>query len=228
VCSHRVRSLYRNLDESTLAQLDQEKAVQVFEQGQGLFYEGGPSSAMYCVHSGYIKLYKTGPGGEELVIAFLGPGDSLGLSSMLAGEPHETAAVAATRALVCTIPRELIESVVRKRPEVALDMLAFLARSLRVSHEQIMDIAQRRVTQRVAHMLLTLHESTANGGNGNGAAGLRFKRVDMAHMVGTTPETLSRVLHKLQKRGLLEVTRAEIQVSDIEGLKALEMSRGQA
>jgi CRP/FNR family transcriptional regulator len=196
-----------------MSRIERLSTVQTFQAGQELFCEGGPPLAVHCLHAGRVKLSMAGEGGEELVLEFCEPGRLLGLRAVMAGEPFEATAVAAERCSVCTIPREALEEVLEHSPAATRAAARILARELRNAHRRLMEVLQHSVPQRVAHLLVMMKEKSA--------AEPRMRRADLAHMVGTTPETLSRVLHALKARGAVAVTRTEIRVRDASLLRRI-------
>lgn len=205
-CPLRDSGIFAAAAEDALARLDRQRTIQTFRSGRELFCEGGPALAVYCLLDGRVRLSMSGENGEEFVLEFCEPGRLLGLRALLAGDSHETTAVAAGDARVCTIPREAMEELFDHAPEALRAAARTLAAELRGMHLRLVEAVRHTVTQRVAHMLIELEEQSP--------AALRTRRADLAHMVGTTPETLSRVLHALESRGAIEVTRSEIRVRD--------------
>lgn len=205
-CPQRNGGIFAAAAGDALARIDRQRTVQKFRSGRELFCEGGPALAVYCLLEGRVRLSMTGEDGEEFVLEFCEPGRLLGLREMLAGDPHESTAVAVSNARVCTIPREAMEELFDHSPEALRAAARSVSHELRCAHLRLLEAVRHTVPQRVAHMLVELLEQSPEA--------MRTRRADLAHMVGTTPETLSRVLHALESRGAVQVSRAEIRVRD--------------
>jgi CRP-like cAMP-binding protein len=210
-CRHRRSCIAGQLPKNLLNRLNREKTVHTNRRAQGLYYEASPPLAIHVIYSGSVKLCRIGVGGEELVIRVRGPGELLGYRAALVNEPHSTTAEALTETQVCTIPRELLLDLVAGSPELAQSLLARLARELRVSEDLMMDLTQKPVSKRLADLLLEL-QPPRKPGSAPGATIRGIKRKDMARMIGTTPESVSRTLHWLEQRGAVRVSRSEIEV----------------
>ena len=106
-------------------------------------------------------------------------------------------------------------------PDLALRLLSKMAKELRISEEQTLSLAQESVRQRTVHLLLFLLEGNAKKVKSDEPIRLQLMRKDMAQMIGTTPESLSRTLNYLAKRGILRLTHSGIYVHDLSALKRL-------
>jgi CRP-like cAMP-binding protein len=202
--------------------LDRSRTRHIYSPGQGIFYQGEPGLSVLCIRTGRVRQYKLGAGGEELVLRVVGPGGVLGDRAVLADEAHASSAEAIEKTEVCIITKELFYDLLRESSELALDFLHRLALEIRHSEDLMMDLTQKPVRQRLIDHLLLFHAE----------AGLKpkrmpavhaIKRKDMARMIGTTPETLSRALRDLTNEGYVSVTRSEIRVRDLKGLARLSV-----
>jgi CRP/FNR family transcriptional regulator len=217
----RSECLLREVDEKALDQVDREKVLHRYRARQVVFHEGTPPLAVYCIRSGMVKLYRAGRRGEEIVLRVLMPGDAFGYRPLLCGEPYAASAEVIEPADVCVIPRQTLIDVLRSGPAFALDLLARLARELRASEDQLHQLTQKTVLQRAAGLLVMLAESRGEAENGGIRIAIPIQRKEMAHMIGTTPETFSRTLRELSLQGALVLSRSDIVVTDSEALRRL-------
>jgi CRP-like cAMP-binding protein len=221
VCGPEARGMFCVLAGSHLARLDREKSVHTYERGESIFYAGNPPLAVYCVYEGRVKLYKTGRRGEEQVIRLLGPGEMTGYRALLADEPYAATAEAIERTVICTISRSTLISLVRESPDLALHLLAKMAGELRRSEELMVSRTEDPVRVRTAQLLLWLCGHIHDPSAAPVQIKVPLRRTEMAQMIGTTPETLSRTLHQFAERGLLELSRVDIVVVDSAGLRRI-------
>ncbi|HXF49295.1 MAG TPA: Crp/Fnr family transcriptional regulator [Verrucomicrobiae bacterium] len=224
VCGDDQGSIFSGLAGEHLERLEREKIVRHYGRGESVFYEGEEVAAIYQVCSGLLKLFKTGRRKEELVIRLLGPGDVTGYRALLAGEPYAATAEAGEPSTVCAISKETFLGLLRRSPELSLSLLSKMAREMRHSEDQMVAMAQESVRQRTARLLLFLH---------GGQVGKLEKykpgepvevpllHKEMAEMIGTTPETFSRTLHALARRGIIRVTKAKIFIENPAALETI-------
>jgi CRP-like cAMP-binding protein len=220
-CGLYREGVFCGMSEKLRNHLNDEKSIQTFERGQVLFYQNSPSFAIFCVHTGRVKLYKTGNQGERYVIRLLGAGEILGYRAVLSGEPYAASAEAVEKTTACLIPRELLHQLLQDSPELASNMMLKLAVELRISEEQMLSIINHPVRQRTADLLINLAQSDTEHQPGKNLAIGSLRRGEMAQMIGTTPETFSRTLHELAREGLIEVSSRAISIVDYSGLEKI-------
>jgi CRP/FNR family transcriptional regulator len=220
-CNLKENNLFSVLNVDQLQRLDQIKSVREYQKGDVIFYENTPSFAMYCICTGWVKLYKVGSRAERHVIRLLGPGDTIGHNALLANEPYSTTAEVIETSFICTMPKDPFTGMLMESPQLSLNVMGKLAQELRSSEEQILILSQKSVQQRTAQMLLLLRKKSRNKDDKCVELRIPLRRNEMAQMIGTTPESLSRTLRQLAKRGILRVTRMDLCILDAEALKRI-------
>ncbi|MCI0406310.1 MAG: Crp/Fnr family transcriptional regulator [candidate division Zixibacteria bacterium] len=224
ICGDNGSSIFCGLAGEHLERLEHEKTVRRYERGETVFYEGAPVLAIYHVCAGLLKLYKTGRRREQLVIRLLGPGDVTGYRALLAGEPYAATAEAVEPSTVCAISKETFLGLLRESPERSLGLLSKMAREMRISEEQMVAMAQESVRQRTARLLLFLHGGRVGKiekYKPGEPVEVPLLHKEMAEMIGTTPETFSRTLHALARRGIIRLTRAKIFIENPAALETI-------
>jgi CRP-like cAMP-binding protein len=213
------QGFFSSLSKAHLEILQRHRDAHTYGPGQVIFYEGTPALAVYCVHSGLVKLYKTDDGEKETMIRLLRPGDIAGYRAVISDELFAATAEAVEDTTVCTVPRDTFLQLLRDDRKLSLDMMARLARELRVSEDEMMFRLHRPVSQRTAHLLLLLADEPGPDGKRHPSVVLPVKREELARMIGTTPETLSRTLHDFARRGILDLSRRRIDIRDLRALR---------
>lgn len=184
-----------------------------------IFYEGNPPLAVYCIHSGKVKLYKTGEKGQRQLIRLLGPGDILGFRALLANEAYAASGEAIEPTTACLIPGPTMNRLLRELPEVAFALMAKLASELRVSEDQMLTLLHYSARQRTALLLISLTEGHSQQTSSGGLFKITsLRRSEMAQMIGVTPETMSRTLRDFAAQGLIELGPDSVTVINIAGL----------
>ncbi|MBD3169227.1 MAG: cyclic nucleotide-binding domain-containing protein [candidate division Zixibacteria bacterium] len=220
-CGFKQDSLFCGLAAQLLDNLDKAKSAVEYKPGQIIFYEGSPPLAIYCIKSGSVKLYKTGGKGEEQVIRLLGPGDIIGYRALLSQEPFAATAETITKSVICTIPKDMLLEILRKSPEQNLRLLKKLSVELRISEELLLSRTQESVLQRTARFLLFFSQGISHSEGENRPLSIPLKRKDLAQLIGTSPETLSRTLKELASRQILMVNRTQIVIKNQEALQKI-------
>ena len=195
----------------------------VFRKGQSIFSEGDEGTGFYVVASGRVKVFKLSPEGKEQILHILGPGEPFGEVPVFAGQHFPASAEALEESRLFFFPRASFVRLIRKNPGLALNMLAVLSRRLRVFASLIEDLSLKEVPGRLAAYLLYL----SNKDRGATDLELTITKGQLASLLGTIPETLSRILGKMSAQGLIETDGRKITLLDPEGLATLaESGRG--
>lgn len=221
LCKIRSSGIFNSMDRQDVEKLNNCKTTHEYSRGQVIFYEDNPSLAIYCIHSGMVKLFKTGKSDEEFVIRLLGPGEIMGFRAFLADEPFAATAQAVSDTQICIISKEDFQDVLGSSTELSFNIMAKLAVDLRISEEQCLSRAQETVRQRTARMLLQFLETSSELTDNKSKIYLPLLRSEMAQVVGTTPETFSRTLRSLAQKGILKLSRSDISVIDVDKLRAI-------
>jgi CRP-like cAMP-binding protein len=191
---------------------------QVVRRGQTIFEEGEEGSGFYVVLSGRVKIFKLSLEGKEQILHILTTGEPFGEVPVFAGEKFPAHAQAMEDSRVFFFPRPAFVDLVKKNPSLALNMLAVLSRRLRKFSSLIEDLSLKEVPGRLAAYLLYLGE----GKKGGSEVTLEISKNQLASLLGTIPETLSRILAKLTREGFIKSNGPrQIQLLDRKGLEEL-------
>ena len=189
-----------------------------FRKGERIFSEGDEGTGFYAVLSGRVKISKVSTDGKEQILHIFGPGESFGEVSVFTGQGFPADAAAAFPTTVLFFPRTAFSGIIRLDPALALNMLAQLSQRLRQFAGLIEDLSLKEVPGRLAKYLLYL-----SGRDGNGTVDLDVSKGQLAALLGTIPETLSRILAKLNRWGLIRSRGAQIRILDRRGLEEIAL-----
>jgi CRP/FNR family transcriptional regulator len=192
-----------------------------FRKGTALFTEGEPCDGLWVVVEGRVKVFRVSAGGREQVLHVEGPGATLGEVPFFdrAGYVASAAAVASARLL--WLPRRDLEALCRRHPEVALAMIATMARRVRAFAGLAGDLALRPVPARLALLLLEQVRSAGRKTARGVEITLPGTREEIAARIGTVRELVSRSLASLAKQGLIAVRGRRCVLLDASGLEAV-------
>ena len=218
-CPGVVRDLFSSLLPEQRARFEGAALQHAYRAHESIFHEGTPALAVYCVRSGTIKLFRRMRDGEEIVVGVRGPGDLVGLRGVLSGIPYGSTATTMDPSIVCAIPGVVFLELVRENGNLAYRLLARLARESRLMEEQLVERTHSRVAKRVARFLVRqLQGGAPTASAPSQGHGVSSSREELAQLIGTTPETLSRTLHGLAADGVLALDRKSIRVLDLPSL----------
>ena len=200
--------LFQKLDESALKMLDRILMVREFGKGENIFIEGSEAAGFYIIIKGRVKVFKLSADGKEQILHIAGSRELLGAVSAFAGDPYPAYADAMEKTRVFFFPRKEFLVLIQKEPSVVMNMMASLAMRLQHFTRMIEDLSLKEVPGRLAAYLLYL--SKQSGGSDN--IEIDISKGQLASLLGTIPETLSRILRKMNEKGILKVSGRKIEL----------------
>ncbi|WEV77846.1 Crp/Fnr family transcriptional regulator [Janibacter cremeus] len=188
-------------------------------KGEQVYAAEEASSLLLVLHTGSMKISRVSVDGFEHVIRVLRPGDFVGESAFLTGRTPDHFATALEPTSMCTFRHEDLEQLVRTHPSIVLRMLADVSRRLGDAETRLTALISGDVSSRLADYLLSLPGSPTEGGT---AVRLPLAKKDIASLLDTTPESLSRQLRRLRESGVVvgHGTR-ELVIHDVDALLEL-------
>jgi len=197
------RSLFRGLSETAIEVLTTKLQHCWGKEGTALVSPEQPADGLFIVLSGRVKVVMYGDNGRELTLAILRPGEVFGELALLDGAPRSATVVAMTSAELLSLPREDFLLHLQHNPQIALNLLGEMARRLRRADETIVGLALQDVEVRLVHTLVRLASEEGSVRNQDGLV-LRRRptQQELANMVGSSRETVSRALAAMARQGL--------------------------
>ena len=220
----RQTGLFDRLGESELQRIAEMSRMREFPRGALILGPNSDPDLIYLVKAGRVKISTFSPQGKEQILALLERGDVFGELAP-AGAPAPTHVEAFDHAVVCTLHRTLFEEILRRTPEVGVRVIRALARRLRAAEQEIEDLALRSVPARLAALLLRLAEEYGEPHDQGIRLSLRLTHQDVAHMVGSTRETITALINRFRDEGLITVDHRVLVVLERDRLRQVA-SRG--
>jgi CRP-like cAMP-binding protein len=185
-----------------------------------IFNEGDKGDGLYMVEKGKIKVFKLSYEGKEQILHIYGPGNTFGEVPVFEGKNFPASSMALEKSLVIFLPRDKFVKEITATPGLGMTLLADLSRRLREFTIQIENLSLKEVPARIAAYILTLSQEQ----NNKTKVSLPISKAQLSNLIGTTPETVSRILKKMMDSSLIEVQGKTILINDLEGLEELSES----
>lgn len=192
-------------------------ADQEFRRGQSIFSEGDEGVGFYVVVSGRVKIYKVSPDGKEQILHIFGPGEPFAEVAVFAGNRYPAHAMALDPSRIFFFPKKEFVRLLEQQPALAMNMLASMSMRLRRFAHMIEALSLKEVPGRLAAHLLYLSERQGDSDE----LRLDMAKVHLSSLLGTIPETLSRILARMSKAGFIVVEGPLIRILDRDGLEDL-------
>jgi len=207
---------FKSLSSDRLAVLAQQATCHHFEPQESIIWEGDPSSGLWIIEEGRVKIAKLSPDGREHILLLVGSGESFNDIPALDGGPNAANATALSDVTAWRLPAEVLRAELHANPDLALAVISILAGRMRKLVQQIEDLALYSVTARLARFLLNQMENDSLSGPG-------ITRATIAAHLATTPETISRALRTLEDIGAIRFDRHEIVIVRLDLLQSVAM-----
>lgn len=191
--------------------------LRTYQANEMIFLEGDVAEGLWIVESGRVKIFKVNPEGNEHILHLLGPGKTFNDIAALDGG-HNPANACALSAEVQTwlLPSDVIATVLKRNPQVALNVVRLMATRVRNLVGQIEDLALYSVIVRLSRFLLKQVDDPSLSGPG-------VTRTAIAAYLNTTPQTISVALRELEAAGAIAFDRHKITIIDAEKLQTIAM-----
>ena len=206
--------IFRDLSSRELEDLERVTAMSTCRRGKVFYTPGETGEVLFILKRGRVNLYRINPDGKKLVTSTLSAGTMFGEMSLVAQGMHDTFAEAAEDCTLCVMSRSDVEHLLLSKPRVALRFMEMIAARLKDVETRMETVAFKSVPTRIATFLLQLSENT----NGK-IAGVSHQ--DLADMVGTYRETVTRILNEFRGAGYIELGRLNVTILDQEAIQGI-------
>jgi CRP-like cAMP-binding protein len=214
--------LFSRLSAEDRRRVSEVAQVREYAKGEPIFWEGDPPDTVFTIVDGRVKVVKSLPGGRELILEILGPGDPLGAVAAYEARPYPASAVAIEPSACFTIHRAAFFALLETCPSLVRGLLAGL--SLRVVDltRRLGEVVGARVDARIALLLLKLADRFGQPQDGGSVLiPLPLTRQELADLTGTTVETAIRTMSRWSKEGLVTSEKDGFRILDRAALEAI-------
>ena len=212
--------LFSGLKHEILNSFASLSALRKFKKGETIFAEGDEAEGFYVIRKGLVRIFKISAAGREQTLHILGPGEPFGEVAVFFGMDYPAYAMALDHCMALFFPKDRFVNAIKVHPELALAMLGVLAMRLRAFSRLIEDLSLKEVPQRLAAYILSIAE-VENRTSSGCEIKLQISKNLLATILGTSPETLSRVFRKLEDQEVIERKNSRLYLKDLEKLKDL-------
>ncbi|CAL61795.1 Transcriptional activator protein anr [Herminiimonas arsenicoxydans] len=220
-CSMHQLCLPMGLGENDIDKLDQIIGRRRKVPRDGYLYRmDDPFTNLYAVRIGHFKTYQVNAGGEQQITGFQMAGELLGMDA-ISTDRHHCDAIALEDSEVCEIPFPRLEELFGSMPILLRHFHRMMSQEITREQSVMLLLGNMRAEQRFAAFLVNLASRYVARGYSSTSFQLRMSREDIGNYLGLTIESISRLLSKFKKQGLLKVSNREIELLDLVTLKAM-------
>ena len=212
--------LFSSLKEEELEALKKVTHTKNFPKDKIILLEDEEGDTLFIILSGQVKVTSFSESGKEVIFSLLGANDFFGDLSLLDGKPRSASVISIEDSRIQLIRRPDFNQLIQEYPTIALKLLEGLALRLRKADERIESLALLDVTGRVAGILLQFAEERGIVTGNIVVIKSRPTHQELANMVGTTRETVTRVLKQLEQKKYIRMSGKDVTILDMDLFKS--------
>ncbi len=195
--------LFRALGDAAIEAMLARAARRRIAAGETLIRRGDPSTGLFVVVEGRLRVSVVSAEGGEVTLGMLGPGEVLGEMALLDGRERSADVTAMEACTLLFVERRLFLEMLRRDAELCLRLMAVLVRRLRDANETLEDVALLDVPARIGRVLLRLARNFGVAEGSGVRIGVKLSQRDLAMLAGTSRETVNRELRALEAAGVV-------------------------
>lgn len=208
----RTVPIFSELSEEDIAKLAQLSSRRRYPKDTVVFFENEEGDFFFTIVDGRIKVTILGDDGREVILSILGPGDFFGEMALLDNEPRSATAIAIEDTELLSVHRTDFQSVLGENRSITTALIKILTARLRKANHQISTLALLDVYGRVARVIVDMAREEGRRLKDGRIAFRRATHQEIANRIGTTRETVTRMLKDLERQGLIHVEGREMVV----------------
>lgn len=218
-CIVRQFSALKALNKDDLLKIANCKTSYTIKKGQNIFEEGQTLNGVFCIKSGVCKISKLSDSGKSHIIKLISKGELLGQRSLINEEFLNLTATALEDMQVCFIPKSEIMGFFYTNSNFSMEVLKNICEDLKEADNDLINMAQKTVKERLAHTLLYLADKF--GMDEHNVLNLQLSREELAGLIGTATESCIRLLSEFRKDGLINLIGKKISIENQKELKRM-------
>lgn len=217
--------LLRDADRSLIESLVSMASILTLKSGVELFAKGDRGDGLYGVLSGRMRIFVSGADGADVVLNLLGPGELLGEISMIDGQPRSASAAATEETRLMRIRRDRFLPFLQQNADIGLGLLQVLCHRIRTISERTEDQVLLSLPARLAKRIMSIGLPPEQPMVGVKSTGrqieVRLSQRDLGNLVGSTRESVNRVLTVWRTRGIVATDGRRLVVLRPDALSAI-------
>ncbi|MWD29283.1 helix-turn-helix domain-containing protein [Aquicoccus sp. SCR17] len=209
------------LDRSQIREILDAAVSRRYEEGTPIFNEGHGADRFFLLLDGYLRVVRTTPGGDQIIVLHISPGQLFGIAPALQRDTYPASAIPAAESIALSWPVHLWQDFTARYPGFATESYKTLGQRLGQIQETLTEMATQAVEKRVASALLRMVNQSGRKTEAGIEIAFPVTRQNISDMTGTTLHTVSRLLSAWQREGIVESTRKHVTVIDPHALVLL-------
>lgn len=215
-CPTRQTSEWSVLCDEKLNVVDKARHIRTYEPGSTVFHQGENCQGIYCIQSGLIGVRRLDEDGNSILLGLCNAGEIIGYRALLSNDEHRSTAEALMPSALCFIERSVVTRLLTENPQLSERFLHHCIEDFNKTEDSYVRSLTLNLKARLLHALMVFYQC---GGyrdeRNNHVVEIPIQRTELADMIGATPESISRIIRKIEAEGLAQFNGRRVGISDI-------------
>jgi CRP-like cAMP-binding protein len=209
--------LFRGLGRATVERIAALATRRLYQEGAVVFMRGDAGDCLCGVVSGRVRISASRPGGKEVFLNIMGPGEAFGEIGLLDGQPRTATATALAATELIIIRRDRFAELLVSEPQLAMHLIQLLCARVRWTAQQMEDSALLGVPARIAKRVLSL--ARLQGGDAADGTRLAISQEELAQFLGLSRQIVNQHLQAWKQEGWIVAGRGSVTLADVRSLE---------
>lgn len=213
-------NLFSSLKQDSMMELNKISSMKEVEKNQPIYFPNEPSSSIFFLKTGRVKISKYNSDGKEIIMAFINPGEVFGEMAYLGEGERTDIALTVEPSYICAINKNNFTQFIEKNPALNLKLTKIFGLKLKSYSERIEDLVLKDAKQRVISFLVKLSEENGKQVGDQIFVKPFLKHQDIADLTACARQTVNDVLTDLREKNIIDFDRKKLIINDISKLKS--------
>ncbi len=219
VCPSRLTTEWEALNDEQVVLLDQSKRRRFYAPGETLYMQGDDGDGLYCLQSGLVGLRQIDENGKSVLLRLCQSGSTIGYRAYLTKSDHFNTAEVLSPSVACFIERSMLRKLLENNPLLGEKFLAHALEDLSTVEGEYARSLTMTMRSRFLHVLAVFYEQLGQRDEkGSPTLVLPIKKKELADLIGAKPESVSRLIRRIEDDGLLKVDDRHIHFHDMDAV----------
>jgi CRP-like cAMP-binding protein len=213
-------NLFSNLKEESMMELNKIAKEKEIGKNQPIYFPNEPSSSIFMLKMGRVKISRYSEDGKEIIMAFINPGEVFGEMAYLGEGERTDIALTVEPSYICAINKDDFSEFIEKNPKLNLKLTRLIGLKLKSYSERIEDLVFKDAKQRVISFIKKLAEDNGKMVGDQIFVKPFLKHQDIADLTACARQTVNDVLTDLREKGIIDFDRKKLVINDMNDLKS--------
>lgn len=214
-------SLFRGLPSAAIDRIAALATRRTYKADSVVFMRGDPGDSLYGVVTGRVRISASAPGGKEVFLNIMEPGDAFGEIALLDGQPRTAAATTLAPTELMVIQRDQFVALLQKEPKLAVHLIELLCKRVRWTSQQMEDSSLLDAPARLAKRLLSLAGS--HGRATPAGPQLKISQEQLAQFLGLSRQIVNKHLQTWKRKNWIALGRGSVTIANERALRTVTL-----